>query len=265
MTIAQIQALLDYNPADPDYLQASKLLEHESDEKAFDALFPLAVRSQEEAPAWPAAVLLWRRKPKCRKPCARAVAELLDDWDVSIEEVLFYLVSQFGAQMVREAIVQIRETRLSDSQLSRLQAVEYWVVMWEIWDVGNPNAESMEPGRAKRDYPDMFTAVTAAMLRQDPIGIYCGKNASECEAAATVIPRLNKCSSEADVATVLHQEFIRWFGWKPAGERAQYADLASEIWKLWKEAKIEPGAAPNGGPAMPHGSAGVSEGPPSVS
>ncbi len=268
MTIAEIQSLLDYNAEDPDYLRASKLLEHEPDDNVFDALFPLTTRRPSEAPVWPAAVLLLRRKPRCRKLCAQAVRELLDCWDVSLKEVPFYLVNQFGAEGVHEATVQIGETELTDAQRSRLETVEYWVAMWEIWDVGSPNAESAALDRldsAKRENPGLFTSVTAAMIRHDPIGIYPGKNVGECEAAATVIPRLKKCSSEAEVANLLHQEFMRWFGWKRAGERTQYVALASDIWKLWTESKAEPVAAPNGGPATPLGNWGVTKGPPSVS
>ena len=265
MTIAEIQSLLDHNAEDPDYLRASKLLEHEPDDNVFDALFPLATRRPSDAPVWPAAVLLFRRKPRCRKLCAQAVRELLDCWDVSLEEVPFYLVSQFGAEGVREAIVQIRETELTHAQTSRLETVEYWVAMWEIWDVGNPNAESVALDSAKRDNPDLFKSVAAAMISHDPIGIYPRKNAGECKAAATVIPQLKKCSSEAEVANLLHQEFMRWFGWKRAGERTQYVALASDIWKLWTEAKAEPVAAPNGGPPTPLGNSGVTKGPPSVS
>ena len=112
--------------------------------------------------------------------------------------------------------------------------------MWKIWDVANPSPESIPLNLAKTEYPDLFRAVTDAMLRQDPIGLYRGKNTSECEAAATVIPRLKYCSSEADVATVLQQEFSKWFDWKRAGARARYADLASEIWKLRTETKAKP-------------------------
>ena len=100
MTIGEVQSLLDYSATDPDYRLASKQLESVAHDIVFDALFPLAVRSQSEAPAWPAAVLLWRRKPKCRKPCVKAVRELLDSWDVSIEEVPFYLEPLQGQDLL---------------------------------------------------------------------------------------------------------------------------------------------------------------------
>ncbi len=73
------------------------------------------------------------------------------------------------------------------------------------------------------------------MFRHDPIGINFGSNADEYEAeAGTVIPRLSACASVDDVANVLHEEFIRWFGADTAGDRARYAPLAQEIWRLWQ-------------------------------
>ncbi len=96
-------------------------------------------------------------------------------------------------------------------------------------------------GRAARQtvrqqYTELFASVSAAMFHHDPIGINLGDNADEYDAeAGTVIPRLRECSSTEDVATVLLEEFARWFGSDIAGDQTQYLLLASEIWKLWKE------------------------------
>jgi hypothetical protein len=83
--------------------------------------------------------------------------------------------------------------------------------------------------------PKLFAAVSSAMFRRDPIGITFKTNTDEYDAeAGTVIPRLKECSSSEDVATVLHQEFVRWFGAETAGERARYVGLSKDIWALWK-------------------------------
>jgi hypothetical protein len=109
----------------------------------------------------------------------------------------------------------------------------------------------VEKDRAAREAvrqqgPQLFAAVSAAMFRHDPIGINFNTNTDEYEAeAGTVIPRLRGCSSPGDVATVLHEEFSKWFGSDTAGPKTRYTALADEIWTLWSTHKTEPGGAAN--------------------
>lgn len=99
--------------------------------------------------------------------------------------------------------------------------------------------EKVTHDRAARDaarqrHPALFAAVSEAMFRHDPIGINFGNNTDEYDAeAGTVIPRLSRCASAADVELVLHEEFVRWFGADTAGDRARYTALAVEVWRLW--------------------------------
>lgn len=108
--------------------------------------------------------------------------------------------------------------------------------------------ERVARDRAARDTvrqhdPTLFAAVSEAMFRHDPIGIDLGGNSDEYETeAGTVIPRLSRCVSAADVEQVLREEFTRWFGADIAG-RAQFAALAVDIWKLWKESSAGRGAS----------------------
>jgi hypothetical protein len=89
--------------------------------------------------------------------------------------------------------------------------------------------------QTRNENPRLFAAVSDAMLLRDPIGINFGTNTDEYDPeAGTVIPRLKDCSSSEDVTTVLHQEFVSWFGAETAGERIRYAELAKDIWALWK-------------------------------
>jgi len=81
--------------------------------------------------------------------------------------------------------------------------------------------------------PDFFLAVSSAMFKHDIVGINFDDNTDEYDAeAGTVIPRLASCSSVEDVACVLHEEFLAWFGAETAGEVLVYRALASEIWQL---------------------------------
>ncbi len=59
----------------------------------------------------------------------------------------------------------------------------------------------------------------------------------------TIVPRLAAATCEADVATIVHEEFVRWFGPVSAGAREHYADVASSIWRACAAvAPAEPGA-----------------------
>lgn len=81
--------------------------------------------------------------------------------------------------------------------------------------------------------PEFFAAVSQLMFKHDPISINFGDNTDEYDAeAGTVIPRLKTCTSADDVTTVVHEEFVRWFGEETAGERSRYTSLAKDIWAL---------------------------------
>lgn len=86
----------------------------------------------------------------------------------------------------------------------------------------------------RRQNPELFEAVSSLMFQHDAIGINFTTNTDEYEPeAGTVIPRLASCSSVDDVMTVLHEEFVRWFGSEIAGELQRYSELANDIWALW--------------------------------
>src|SRR4030095_9551627 len=76
----------------------------------FDALFPIAVREQGQAsgPVAMSAYALHALNPPCRLSVDDAVAALLPSWDISIEEVPWYLVKQFGREAVVESVERLR-------------------------------------------------------------------------------------------------------------------------------------------------------------
>lgn len=142
MNIQEVRSRLDYDSRDPDYRNTADLLKSEPDEVVFEALFPIAVHSQSAGPAWPAAILLCGRRPRCPLSCQEAIRALLNDWDVSIEEVPFYLIGQFGVEEVGEAIARLRRTDISEFQIRMLDAVAYWVKIWVEWKVGEKAANA---------------------------------------------------------------------------------------------------------------------------
>src|SRR6266542_2212133 len=93
----------------------------------FRGLFPLAADSQTNSPAFPAAWLLYKLKPDCLISCREAIAALLPEWDISIEEVVFYLAEQFGVPQMMATIEEMRRTITNHSQRTSLDAVRYWL------------------------------------------------------------------------------------------------------------------------------------------
>ena len=80
----------------------------------------------------------------------------------------------------------------------------------------------------------LFDNVSAALFRDDPVGINFETNTDEYEPeVGSILPRLKGCASEGDVARVVHEEFVRWSGADAAGHVERYVSVASEIWQLW--------------------------------
>ena len=91
-----------------------------------------------------------------------------------------------------------------------------------------------------RDYPNLFKSISATLFKHDPIGINFGENIDEYDPeAGSIIPRLKASNTVDDVQTIVHEEFIRWFGIETAGGRDKYHRIAVDIWELWKKYKEE--------------------------
>jgi hypothetical protein len=96
-----------------------------------------------------------------------------------------------------------------------------------------------ERRRLREEYKLLYDQVAALLFRRDPIGINFESNTDEYEPeVGTILPRLRTCTSVDDVATVVFEEFVRWFG--EAGSREAYLEIASDIWTLWQESNAEP-------------------------
>jgi hypothetical protein len=92
--------------------------------------------------------------------------------------------------------------------------------------------------RLKAEYGELFDAVAALLFRHDPIGIvFDGDiNTDEYEPeAGSILPRLRACHSSEDVQSVVHSEFVGWFGEEIVGSKEYYKGIASEIWELWQQ------------------------------
>jgi hypothetical protein len=98
------------------------------DDELFRLLFPLATSGQWECPmAFSAALLLHEIKPACPIACKDALRGLFGNWDVSIEEVPWYLRDVFGRQRLLEVVQEMLREPLTDQEKSRLRTVGYWL------------------------------------------------------------------------------------------------------------------------------------------
>jgi hypothetical protein len=86
------------------------------------------------------------------------------------------------------------------------------------------------------EYSEVFSVISALMFKHDPIGIKFETNTDEYDAeAGTVIPRLKNANSEYEAISIVHEEFVIWFGADTAGQRKNYIELGREIWVVWNE------------------------------
>ncbi len=61
--------------------------------------------------------------------------------------------------------------------------------------------------------PAFVAEVAALLYRHDPIGIDFGDNPGEYHPEAqTIVARLHRAQSVADVGMLVHEQFVHWFG-----------------------------------------------------
>ena len=88
--------------------------------------------------------------------------------------------------------------------------------------------------RRKREYVALFVSISEALFKADPIGINFDTNTDEYEPeAGTIIPRLRSAMCEADVQSIVYEEFCRWFSPSNVGPREAYASVSAVVWNLW--------------------------------
>ena len=90
--------------------------------------------------------------------------------------------------------------------------------------------------KLKYRYKALYSTVEAILFYHDPIRINFGFNTDEYDPeVGTILPRLKNANSERDVVDIVHEEFVRWFGTKLAGDKEQlvYRHIASDVWQAW--------------------------------
>lgn len=83
----------------------------------------------------------------------------------------------------------------------------------------------------------LVAAVERAIDDADPIGLLEGGAPADeyGPELGTIVPRVMNAQSVEEVTTVLHEEFLRWFGDDTAGPRQAYEAPAAKIWKALLE------------------------------
>jgi hypothetical protein len=111
--------------------------------------------------------------------------------------------------------------------MSRNGTDDSWVPEWV-------KVERAKREELRKQYGALFMEVSGILFDVDPIGINFEDNADEYAAeVGTILPRLETCLTAESVRSVVHEQFIRWFGPDVAGEEAKYHEAADRIWQSW--------------------------------
>ena len=107
----------------------------------FKTLFPIATKRQgvENGPVAFSAYALYNLNPPCAIAAEDAIQKLIgNEWDISIEEVPWYLTNQFGPECVNRCVQGLQRIMTEEEACVRLRTILYW------------SALTPERGRTKR-------------------------------------------------------------------------------------------------------------------
>ena len=93
---------------------------------------------------------------------------------------------------------------------------------------------------AKNEFVRLRQTASEIFRRHDPMNlISLGAPSDEYDPeVGTVLPRLKEARSETELRSIIHVEFVRWFGAGEAGPEHLYAGLARELWAAWSATDI---------------------------
>jgi hypothetical protein len=97
-------------------------------ETLFSTLFPNAIQRQERGLGVAfSAYVLYELNPPCPLNLEDAIRKVINGWDVSIEEVPWYLTNQFGFEAVVACAEEIHKCESDAAARTALEAFIYWV------------------------------------------------------------------------------------------------------------------------------------------
>ena len=83
-------------------------------------------------------------------------------------------------------------------------------------------------------YGGLYDEVLHILHEHDPVGIGYLPDEYEPE-VGTVLPRLKEAHSPAEMAAVVHEEFVRWFSAEIAGTQSGYEIIGLDIWAAYDQ------------------------------
>jgi len=103
-------------------------IKRSDDANVFATIFAHSVERQSiGAAVYDAAKLLYESNVTCRLNCESAILAMLGSWDISIEEVPWYLANQFGAKEINSHVENLLELSTDDAECTILKSIRYWV------------------------------------------------------------------------------------------------------------------------------------------
>ncbi|HEX4963398.1 MAG TPA: hypothetical protein VF173_21390 [Thermoanaerobaculia bacterium] len=128
-----------------------KILEPSDRLEVFWGLFGAFLEPHREPRRYPnqalAGSLLLRLRPPCPLPACEAIRRILPGWEVSVEELPWYLALTCGEDAVWAAITEIDAGPLSERERLVLHTFRFWVLPgWQ----DNPLARSRIEGDCKK-------------------------------------------------------------------------------------------------------------------
>ncbi len=97
----------------------------------FHALFELSCRGLSAVACTSASTLLDLNIP-CPISCVNIVRDIaMSNWNVSLEQLPWYAVRQFGIDTVRESVAAVRQEALTQEQWVLLDTILYWAPLWK--------------------------------------------------------------------------------------------------------------------------------------
>ena len=145
-----------------------------------------------------------------RQSWAKALDAVSGQIGISVEELNAGL-RKIRANRISAEPPILWESRLQPKNQADLQRREWW-----------------------RKEPQLFEVVLLALFTHDPIGI-CQHGAGTVEYSLetnTILPRVLSAASESEVATIVKEEFGRWFGRSADAGMEKCARAATEIWEF---------------------------------
>ena len=93
-----------------------------------------------------------------------------------------------------------------------------------------------ERDQLKAQYTFLYDEIESILFKHDFMGINFEDNTDEyAPEVDTILPRMKGAKNIEDVASIIHEEFSRWFDADMAGDinHPAYMAMATEIWKAW--------------------------------